>query len=307
MNRHNHVAPIALLSLTSALAIAEAGAQEIEPRAYSNIPRDVSFLVAGYAFSDGGLVTDPALPLEDADLRTHRTALAYARAIEIGGQSGKIDVVLPYAWLSGAGQLGGEPVSRSVSGFGDPRLRVAINLFGAPALAVRDLGSYRQDVIVGASLQVSVPLGQYDDTRAINIGSNRWFVRPELGVSKALGRWTLELAAAATFYTDNDDFYGGQTREQDPIYSVQGGVIYGFKNGVWLALNGTYYTGGRTTVDGVEGDDLQENSLVGLTVALPVDRRNSVKVYASTGVATRIGTDADTIGIAWQYRWGGGL
>ncbi len=160
---------------------------------------------------------------------------------------------------------------------------------------------------MGASVQVSIPSGQYDADKLVNIGSNRRFVKPELGLSKTWGPWTLELATAATFFADNDDFLGGKTREQDPIYSVQGGLIYGFRNGIWAALNDTYFTGGRTTVDGVEGDDLQKNSRAAITVALPVNRNNSVKLYASTGVSTRIGTDSDTIGIAWQYRWGDGL
>jgi hypothetical protein len=297
----------AFLALVLAVGATTARAQEIEPRAYSNIPVGVNFLIAGYGIADGGLVTDPSLPLENADLRTDATMIACARGIDVNGMSGKFDVVVPFAWISGTAEYGGESRQRSVSGFGDPRLRFSLNLYGAPALAVKEFASYRQDTIVGVSVQVSAPAGQYDGTRLINIGTNRWFVKSELGVSKALGPWTLEFTPAITFFSDNDDFFGGRTREQDPIYSVQGGVIYGFRRGIWVALNGTYYTGGRTTLDGVAGNDLQKNSLAGVTVALPVNRNNSVKLYASTGLATRIGSDADSFGIAWQYRWGGGL
>jgi hypothetical protein len=182
-----------------------------------------------------------------------------------------------------------------------------VNFYGAPALSLQEFAGYRQDLIVGASLQVSAPLGQYDADKLVNIGTNRWAVKPELGVSKAWGSWTLELATGVTFYSDNDDFLSGKTREQDPIYSVQGHLIYSFRSGVWGALNATYYTGGRATVDGVQGDNLQQNSRLGATVALPLDRHNSIKLYASTGVSTRTGSDFDAIGIAWQYRWGGGL
>lgn len=97
----------------------------------------------------------------------------------------------------------------------------------------------------------------------MNIGTNRWSVKPELGISKALGPLTLDLAAGVTFYTDNDDFFGGYTRKQAPVYSVQGHLIYNFGRGVWGALGGTYYTGGRITFDGVEGNDLQESSRLG--------------------------------------------
>jgi hypothetical protein len=216
-------------------------------------------------------------------------------------------VTLPYALLWGTADYAGEPARREISGLGDPRLRLSVNLLGAPAMSVKDLASYRQDTIVGLSVLVTVPVGQYDGSRLVNIGTNRWAVKTELGLSKALGPWSLELSTAVTLFEDNDDFYGGRTREQDPVYSVQGGVVYGFGSGIWAALNGTYYAGGRTTVDGAEGNDLQKNSLVGLTVAVPVNRRNSIKLYASTGLVTRVGSDADTLGIAWQYRWGGGL
>lgn len=297
----------ALLGLTLAASAASAWAQDIEPRAYSNTPIGVNFLIASYAFSEGGVATDPSLPLQNANLQTHATVLAYAHSFEVAGQSGKFDLILPYAWLSGTAEFAGQPREREASGFGDPRLRFSLNLYGAPALSLEQFASYQQDLIIGASVQASVPSGQYDSDRLVNIGAHRWFVKPELGLSKAWGRWTFELATAATFFGDNNDFLGGQAREQDPIYSVQGGLIYSFRNGIWTALNGTYFTGGRTTVEGVEGDDLQKNSRAAITVALPVNRNHSVKLYASTGVSTRFGSDFDTVGLAWQYRWGGGL
>jgi hypothetical protein len=300
-----------LSAALAVIALVDAGsgvyAQDLEPRAYGNTPTGLNFLIAGYGYAEGGLATDPSVPLEDANLRTHGPVFAYARSLDVWGRSGKFDVVLPYAWISGTAQFAGQPRERKVSGFGDPRLRFSVNFYGAPALSLQEFAGYRQDLIVGASVQVSAPLGQYSDNRLVNIGTNRWAVKPELGISKAWGPWTLELATGVSFYSDNDDFVGGKTREQDPIYSVQGHLLYGFRSGIWVALNGTYYTGGRTTVDGVKGDDLQENSRLGATVALPVNRRNSVKLYASTGVSTRTGSDFDAVGIAWQYRWGGGL
>ena len=181
-----------------------------------------------------------------------------------------------------------------------------MNLYGAPALSLEEFPAYHQDLIVGASVQVSAPLGQYDAHRLLNIGTNRWAVKPEVGVSKALGRFTLEFLPGVTFFTDNPDFVG-RTRAQDPIYSVQGHLIYSFRAGLWGAVDGTYYGGGRTTVDGRAGSDRQDNTRVGGTLSLPVDRDNSVKLYASTGVTTRTGTSFDTFGVARQYRRGGGL
>ncbi len=216
-------------------------------------------------------------------------------------------MVLPYAWVSGSATFAGQPGQRDVSGFGDPRFRFSVNLYGAPALSLKEFADYKQDVIVGASVQVSAPGGQYDSSKLVNIGTNRWFVKPEIGISKALGPWTLELATGVKFYTDNGNFFGGKTREQDPNYTVQGHLLYHFRSGVWGGVDGTYYTGGRTTLDGVRSDDLQENVRLGVTLVLPVDRHNSIKLFGSTGVFARTGSDFNTVGVAWQYRWGGGL
>jgi hypothetical protein len=284
-----------------------AHAQDIEPRAYSNAPVGVNFLIAGYAYTQGGLASDTASPLKDPDLRTSSAVLAYARVLDLWGMSGKFDAIVPYTWLTGTAQFAGAPIAREVDGLADPKFRLSINLYGAPALAFKEFAAYQQDLIVGVSLQGSPPWGQYDSSRLVNIGTNRWSFKPEVGISKALGSWTLESSAAATFYTDNDDFFGGKQRSQDPIYSLRGHVIYSFRSGIWASLDGTYFSGGRTTIDGVRGDDLQQNWRVGATLAFPVDLHNSVKLYASSGVSARTGNDFDLIGIAWQQRWGGGL
>jgi hypothetical protein len=298
----------AVLAVTAfALMAWEARGQDLEPRTYSNIPVGLNFLIAGYGYSVGGVVTDPSFPLEDGDVQIHSTVLAYARAVDVWGTSGKFDVVLPFAWVSGTATFRGQPREREVSGLADPRFRFSVNLYGAPALSLQEFADYKQDLIIGASLQVSAPLGQYDSSKLLNIGTNRWSIKPEIGLSKALGPLTLELDAGVTFYTNNDDFLNGMTLEQDPIYAVQGHLIYNFGAGVWGALDATYYTGGRTTVDGVKGDNLQENTRLGLTVALPVNRYNSIKLYASTGVFARTGSNFNTGGIVWQFRWGGGL
>ena len=109
---------------------------------------------------------------------------------------------MPYTWLDGTALYLGDPVARTVNGFQDPVVRVSMNFLGAPALTAEEFARYEQDLIVGASLQVSVPVGQYDATRLVNLGTNRWFVKPEIGVSKAIGRWTFEGKAAATLFTD---------------------------------------------------------------------------------------------------------
>lgn len=298
------------LAITSFLFIAAAldvHAQDLEPRAYSNTPVGLNFLIAGYGYTEGDVLPDSSLPIEDAEANIHSALIAYVRSLDIWGRSGKVQIVLPYVWLDASGKLAGDAKEREVDGFADPRFRLTVNLYGAPALLLDEFADYHQDTIVGVSLLVTAPYGHYDSDKLANIGTNRWSFKPELGISKALGRWTLELSTAVKFYTDNDDFFGGQTQEQDPIYSVQGHVIYHFLRGMWGAADVTYYTGGRTTIDGVEKEDLQDNWRFGLTLAVPVDRHNSIKLYGSTGVFTRAGTDFNAVGVAWQYRWGGGL
>jgi hypothetical protein len=228
------------------------------------------------------------------------------RSFDFLGQSAKFDVIVPYSAFSAHALVAGQNHEREMSGFGDPRFRVSANLFGAPALSAKEFANYKQDLIVGVSLQVSAPLGQYDDTKLLNLGNNRWSFRPELGISKAWGPWILEIAPSATFFTDNSDFFYGRNFAQAPLYLVRTDLIYNFDSGAWIALDGAYFAGLRTTVNGVKGDNDQENARVGLTVALPIDRRNSVKLNASTGIYTRTGSEFSLVGIAWQYRWGAG-
>ena len=245
--------------------------------------------------------------MKNANLKTSSAVFAYARVLDLWGKSAKFDAVVPYTWLSGSAESEGELIQRNVSGFADPRFRLSVNLYGAPALTMKEFKDYEQDLIVGASLQVSVPSGQYDPSKLVNIGTHRWFFKPEVGVSKAVGPWTLEFQAAATFFTDNNDFFRGNTRSQDPLYSMQGHVIYGWRSGIWGSVDVTYFTGGRTTVNGKLNEDLQQNWRVGGTLAFPVDRHNSIKLYASRGVSARTENNYDLIGIAWQVRFGGGL
>src|SRR4029077_3046052 len=181
---------------------------------------------------------------------------------------------------------------------------LAVNFHGAPALSMAEFASYRQDLIVGASLVVTAPLGQYDKEGLINIGTNLWSVKPELGLSQALGPWTIELAGGVTLFTRNDDFLNGNVRRQDPLYSVQAHVTRQLGRGVWGAFSVTYYEGGRTSINGTPRDDRFGGSRTALTLALPVNRQNSIKLFASTGLYARTGSDYDSVGVAWQHIWG---
>lgn len=286
---------------------AAARAQDVEPRAFSNAPVGVNFLISGYAFTQGGLSFDPAVQVTNAQLQTSSAVLAYARTLNLWGMSAKLDAIAPYTWLSGTALQAGKPVERTVHGPTDAKVRLSVNFYGAPALTVREFAGYHQDLIAGASLQITVPVGQYNPARAVNLGTNRWAFKPEVGVSKVIGPVTMELASGVTFYTDNTNFFNGNTRSQEPIWSVQGHAIYSFGHGIWASADATYFTGGSTTISGTRNSDLQRNWRLGATLSLPLSARYSVKFYASRGVSARTGNNYDLVGVALQFRWGGGL
>jgi hypothetical protein len=280
-------------------------AQSMEPRAYSNLPVGLNIVLAGYAYSQGALGFGASVPLEDGKTRVHAAPLGYVRSLELFGNAGSIALLLPWVDMTGTASLNATTEARrEVSGPGDPGMRLAYNFYGAPALSAAEFAGYQQDLIAGASLTITAPLGDYDSDRLVNIGTNRWSVKPELGLSKAVGPWTVELAAGVTWFSRNDDFFGGNLREQDPLYSAQVHATRQLGRGVWGAVSATYYNGARTTLNGVERDDRLEGSRMALTFSLPVDRRNSIKLSASSGLFTRTGSDFDGAGVIWQHLWG---
>jgi len=297
----------ALISILFLFTLLDSDAQELEPRAYSNVPVGLNFFIAGYNYSVGGVLFDPAIPLDNANVKTHGSILAYARSIKVGKMSGKVDAILPYAWLSGSADFMGERNYREVSGLADPRVRMSVIFIGGPALPLSGFKDYKQNFVMGASMQVYLPIGQYDPDKMVNLGTNRFTFKPEIGISKTIKQLILELALAGQFYTVNDNYYNGKTLSQEPIVSVQGHVNYNFRKGIWTALDGTFYWGGNTTIDGVRGDNLQQNSRLGITLAVPVNIHHSIKLNFSTGTSTRTGSDFDSVTAVWQYRWGAGL
>jgi hypothetical protein len=209
-------AGVSLVVLALVAAALSCEAQDLEPRAYANTPVGMNFLILGYSYTRGEVAFDTSVPIEDAKLSAHSAVLAYSHAFGVWGRSAKLDLVLPYAWVSGTAEVAGQRRDRYVSGFGDARIRLSGLLYGGPALSLADFADYKPDFIVGASLAVTLPLGQYDSDKLVNIGTNRWSVKPELGISKTFGPVTLELETSATFYTDNNDFPGRQDAREGP-------------------------------------------------------------------------------------------
>ena len=290
-------------SLVLLLVPAGASAQELEPGAYWPIPRGLNIVSAINSTNWGDLAFDPSAPIDEASSTINTTALAFTRAFGLAGRSANVGVVLPIVAGHIEGLFLGEPAEADRFGLGDPRVRFGVNLYGAPAMTPKEYGAYDRRGIVGVSLTTVMPLGQYDSTKLINIGNNRWSFKPELGLSRAFGRWIVEFMAGVWLFTDNTDFLGGRTRQQDPIVATQFHLTYRYKPGAWLAADANYFTGGRTTIGGKQNFDLQRNSRIGATYSRALDRHNSIRVSVSRGAYTTIGADFTSVAFGYNYAW----
>ncbi len=295
-------AAIGVFLLFGALA-SSTSAQELIPAAYTPAPYGINLLSLATTYNSGDLAFDPSGPIEDASAEIFASTLGYARTLNIAGRSANIGVIVPYVLGDLEGLYLGEQAYAERSGLGDLALRGAVNLYGAPAMSPREFGAFKPRTMIGASLIVRTPTGQYDSSKLINIGANRWAFKPEVGIVHVMGRWAIDAYVGGWFFTDNTDFYGGLTREQAPMLSTQFHVRYLFKPGLWAAFDGNFWNGGRTTVNGAVNDDEQRNSRVGLTVSIKLGRSQSLRVAASRGAITRIGGDFSSIGVSYGYSW----
>jgi hypothetical protein len=278
-------------------------AQILEPRQLTNIPVNINFALLGYGYVAGNILLDSSLPIEDLNANLHTVFGAYLRTINIFGMSGKIDVVVPYAKGDWRGILEGQDTSTARHGFGDPAARLSFNFIGAPALEMRQFKNYHQDFVAGASIQIYAPLGQYDPTKLLNLGTNRWTFRPQIGVSKAIDRFMIELYSSAWFYSTNDNFYGGNTLTQDPIYTVKTHLIFTFKNNMWLAVDFGYAFGGIAYLNGIERESKISTIRFGADWAYPLTRFQTVKVSIISAIRLERGSDFNGFTLNYQIRW----
>jgi hypothetical protein len=292
--------PVLLLSLLPFWATG----QDLEPRSLSNAPVGLNFLIGGYGYSAGNILFDPSVPVLDASAQVQSMVVAYARTINFFGMSGKIDAIVPIV-LDGywEGLVNGQPASTTRSGFPDPSIRLSVNFIGSPALNMSEYREYKEKTIVGASLRILAPLGEYEGEKLINLGSNRWTFKPQIGVSRRLNRLVMEGYFSMWLFTPNSNLLDTRMT-QKPIYTLSTHVCYLFRGGAWLAIDAGYGVGGRTTVDELP-KETQKNVRLGSTLAVPVAAHHALKLNFTTGVDTRIGADFDSITLAWQYRWGG--
>ena len=279
--------------------------QELEPRTYANTPVNMNFLAVGFGHADGNILFDPSLPIDDLDADTNYAFVRYTRSLGLFGRTAKAKVLVPYARGRWEGRVDGAPGERKDSGLGDAVLGLDVSFMGAPALTAGKFAQYRQKTIVGSSIRVVAPTGDYDNTKIANLGSNRWTFRGELGASRQLGKWTLELAGALWLYTDNTDFNGGQTLSQAPFYAVKTHVIHTFRPGFWLGFGVGYGEGGRTKINEVKRDTYQHNWRFGGVLSYPLGQNHGLNFVYVTGIRNGKGSDFDSFAVAYQYAWGG--
>jgi hypothetical protein len=291
--------------LINGLMPGEARASDLEPRSYINIPIDQSFVAITYGYSEGDVNVNPSIPLKDASVYVHGPTFMYMRSLDIAGNAARFDVFLPYTCATGSALVNGKRLSRKVCGQGDIQARLIYNFYGAPALEMKDFVRQKKNVVVGASLQVGVPTGLYDMNRLLNIGANRWFIEPEIGASFPWRDFSVEMAAGVNIYSDNDEYFGGVTLQQDPLYNLQAHFTYDFTPRQWVAFSGNYYFGGSTYKDGVKASGMQKKSRLGVTYAVVLDKTNVLKLSASKGLlpTNLTGNDSTNLGIVWFHLW----
>ena len=290
----------ALLSIVL-LACGTATAQDLEPRRWSQLPTGVTFAGVGIGYSEGDIFLDPVLKIEDADFSVKLGVAAYVRTFGLFGKSARFDVRVPYMSGTWEGLVDGEFTRVDRDGFGDPRFRFSMLLYGASAETPQEFAkSEKSNTVVGAAVAVTVPLGEYFPDKLINLGANRWVIRPQLGVTHTRGKWTYELTGSVFLFTDNDDFYNDSELKSDPLYALQGHLIYTFRPGLWTSLSTAYGTGADPKINGVPKDSVSRNWLTAMSVGLPISRRRGLQLtYLRTRTQENTGADSDTLVLSY--------
>ncbi len=280
-------------------------AQELVPAAYTPAPYGVNLLSVAATHNNGDISFDPAAPISDVNAQIGFVSLGYARTFSFAGRSANAGIILPQVIGDLKGLYLGEPASAHRSGLGDLALRFSVNLLGAPAMSPKEFRSFKPGTMIGASIVVRAPTGQYNPDKLINLGANRWAFKPEVGLVHVMNKWAVDAYLGGWFFSDNSDFFGGATKEQKPFLSTEFHVRYLFKPGLWASLDTNFWRGGQTTVNGTTNDDLQSNSRVGATVSMRLGAHHALRFAASRGAITRIGGDFGSVGISYNYSWFG--
>lgn len=285
-------------------------AQSLSPRAYVIVPVHSNAVTLTYSLNAGNVVFND-LPVTNSSGRIGSEIFGLFHTFDCFGRSANVTVLLPYAIGHFQGDVNGMHQQLYRSGLGAAAARVSVNLYGAKAMNLEEFSRWKQRMVIGASLTVLTPTGQYDGTRLINIGEHRWAFKPEIGFSRRWGHWVLDAYAATWLYTANDDFFsnapgsnGPNRQTQEPMGAVEAHLSYDVKPRLWVSVDGNYWYGGKTSLNGVETPTtLQANSRLGATAAVPITKHQSLKFSYSGGTYTTFGGNFQSVQAAWQYSW----
>jgi len=285
--------------------------QGLSPRAYIITPIHSNAVTVTYTLNDGNIVFDPTLPVDNASGRIGTEIFTYVHAMSIFGRSANVNASLPYSIGHFKGDINGTEEKLYRSGLGATVVRASVNLFGASAMTPQEYMKWHQKTLIGVSLTVSTQTGQYDPARLVNIADNRWSFKPEVGLSRRWGNWVADVYGGVWFFTPNTDFFsnapgsvGPNRQTQEAMGSTEAHLSYDVKPRLWISLDGNYWYGGRTSLNGVlKTTSLQANSRLGGTAAIPFGKHQALKLSYNTGTYIRIGGDYQTVSVAWQYSW----
>ena len=262
-------------------------------------------LTVGLLMSDGDIIPDPSLPITGVDSEITTAVAGYLRTIDLWGRTSNFVIELPYSDGETKGAFTDQGLlGREYQGLGDLAMTLSVNLLGAPTMDREEFADLRRNPrpILGASLKVVAPTGRYDNDRIINVGSNRWAAKAELGFIGVLSpKWHCELEVGAWVFADNDDFLG-KRKEQDVLGALELHIVRRFKPGFWASLDANFYAGGRSTVDGRRLNDLQRDSKVGATMVFPFfafNGLNSVKIGYSHGSINDSDEDFNALSVSY--------
>jgi hypothetical protein len=298
-----HWRAVAAAAIVYLCEVGGAPGQDMEPRAFSASPINTNFLIANYLHTTGSVSIDPSLPITGVKSSIDTGSLGYDRTFALFGRSASAAIVVPYFQGELSGRVLGDGTKVSRAGVGDLGLRLTVNLYGNPALPPEKFVKQRPTTTVGVALTVKAPTGDYNPAHYVNIGANRWAVKPELGLAQSIGDWFTDAAAGVWLFGDNGDFPRGRVRGEDPLFVVQAHGGYNFRPGLWLAADAVYYSGGETSINRIANHDDQAVSRYGVTLSVPLTDDLSAKLAWATWLTARNGGNYDTIGVTLQFRW----
>lgn len=285
--------------------------QDLAPRAYLITPVHSNAVTLTYTFYTGNINFDGAVPITGATARVNVSLFNYSHSLRFFGRTANFLAMLPYGVGTFKGTVVEAPVHSYRSGLLDSAFRFSVNLNGGPAMDVRDFSKWQQTTLVGVSLKVVAPTGQYDPTKLINYGSNRWAFKPELGLSQRWNHWILDTYGAVWFFTTNHEFFSHNqynpyvtAQSENPVGAFEGHLSYDVKPRLWASLDGNCWFGGKTSMNGVVNPQTYlTNSRIGSTVSIPVSKHQSVKFSYNNGAYIRYGGNYQNVSVAWQYSW----